>query len=245
MDRRPLTLRLLLAATTLALLGGAPPARAVDELVTSLSMPGGDPVPYILTTNPGQPAYLAIMMPGGRGMLHAREENGRIAMSLSFNFLIRTRELFAADGRIVVVSTDATTTPGRILAIANDVQKRFGPLSVYVMGTSRSTESTRALTRPLDGRVAGFVHSSSMNSIASLDPRSLKSRHLIVLHMRDACYATKPSSGIASHKAYGTDLIEIDGGRSVSDDCGATAHHGYYGVEAETVERIRQWITRQ
>jgi hypothetical protein len=235
-------MRLLLGIMAMALAGWVGPAAATDELVTTLRLPGGDPVPYILTTKPGKPAYLVILMPGGRGLLNPRIEDGRIVTLLSFNFLIRTRELFA-DGRVVAVSTDATTTPERILAIADDVQKRFGPLAVYVLGTSRSTESTLALSRTLDGRVAGFVHSSSMNAIASLDPRGLKSRHLVVLHLRDACAATKPSSGLASHRNYGTDLVEIDGGRSVSDDCGATAHHGYYGVEAETVDRIKQWIT--
>src|SRR5215510_12757441 len=108
-------------------------------------------------------------------------------------------------------STDATSKPDRIMAIANDLQRRYPGVRVYVIGTSRSTEATMALARPLDGKVAGFVHSSSMIPIASFDPRGLRSRNLIVLHKKDACTVTKPSNGIASHRSYGTDLIEMDG----------------------------------
>ena len=71
-----------------------------------------------------------------------------------------------------------------------------------------------ALARPLDGWAAGFVHTSSMNGIASFDPRGLRSRHLIVLHTQDACRAHQPLHGAASHRKYGTELIEMSGGTS-------------------------------
>ena len=35
----------------------------------------------------------------------------------------------------------------------------------------------------------------------------------------------------------------MDGGKSTGDDCEAYAHHGYYGIERETVEKIKQWIS--
>jgi len=50
-------------------------------------------------------------------------------------------------------------------------QARYGQIAIYIIGTSRSTEATMALARPLDGWVAGFVHTSSMNGIADFDPR--------------------------------------------------------------------------
>ena len=99
-----------------------------------------------------------------------------------------------------------------------------------------------ALAKSLGGRVAGFVHSSSMNAIADFDPRGLRSRNLVVLHVHDACRVTRPSAGIASHRKFGTELVEMDGGRSTGDDCEAYAYHGYNGIEAETVGRIKQWI---
>jgi hypothetical protein len=216
-------------------------AWAADELVSARSTDGGT-VAYVLTTSGSRPIYAVILMPGGAGILDPQlNSNGKIAMRGGGNFLIRSRALFAS-GPFVAASTDATTTPAKILAIAGDLQRRFGPLKVYVVGTSRSTESTMALSAPLDGQVAGFVHSSSMSAIASFDPRKFKSRHLIVLHRHDACRSTRPSAGEASHRNYGTELIEVDGGKSTGDDCEAFAYHGYNGIEAETVEKIKAWI---
>ena len=219
------------------------PAWARDELVTTAVTSGGETIPYILTTKDGTPAYAVILMPGGNGVLNPRMEGGKLTFTLGGNFLIRSRELFA-DGRFVAASTDATSTPGRILAISQDLQRRYGPIAVYVIGTSRSTDATMALAGPLDGQVAGFVHTSSMNGISTFDPRKYKSRHLIVYHQRDACRVTKPSSAAASRSSYGTEVIEVDGGKSSGDDCQAYAYHGYNGIEAETVAKIKAWIAR-
>jgi hypothetical protein len=219
------------------------PAQAADELVTSARTAGGETVPYILTTKPGKPAYAVILVPGGRGVVTPRMMDGKLVFTGGGNFLIRSRELFA-DGRFVAVSTDATTSPDRILAIVRDLEARYGKLAVYVVGTSRSTEATMALARTLDGTVAGSIHSSSMNGIAGFDPRGLKSRNLIVLHVRDACRVTSPSSGVASHRKYGTDLIEMDGGKSTGEDCEAYAYHGYNGIETETVDKMKAWIAK-
>jgi hypothetical protein len=197
-------------------------AWARDELVTTARTVGGETIPYILTTKAGTPAYAVILMPGGKGILNPRMENGRLAFAFGGNFLIRSRELFA-DGRFVAASTDATSSPDRIRAIVQDLERRYGKLAVYVIGTSRSTEATMALAAPLDGQVAGFVHTSSMNAIAKFDPRKYKSRHLIVYHRLDACRATAASASAASRASYGTETIEMEGGTSTGDDCEARA----------------------
>ena len=236
-------LRHLLCTLLLLLACAAGPALASDELVTSAHTTGGETIPYILTSKPGTPAYAVILMPGGPGRVGPRMMDGKLVFSGGGNFLIRSRELFA-DGRFVAVSTDATSTPDRMLAIIRDLQARYGQIAIYIIGTSRSTEATMALARPLDGWVAGFVHTSSMNGIADFDPRGLRSRHLIVLHVQDACRVSSPSSGAASHRKYGTELIEMSGGISTGNDCEAAAHHGYNGIEQATVDRIKAWIAK-
>jgi hypothetical protein len=230
----------LLAAFALLFLSqGAASAR--DELATVTPFLNGK-FNYVLTTrSPDKIAYGVILMPRGNGRMEPHMEGARIVFSGGGNFLIRSRELFA-DPQFVAASTDATTTSDRILAIVRDLEGRYGKIALYVIGTSRSTESTMALSRPLDGQVAGFIHSSSMSSISSFDPRGLKSRHLIVLHRQDACRVTSPSAGVSSHNKYGTELIEMEGGKSTGDDCEAYAHHGYYGIEGETVDRMKAWI---
>ncbi len=216
-------------------------AWAADELASG-KMSDGTAVAYVLTTGGSETAYAVILMPGGKGIMAPHlDSNGKLVFAFGGNFLIRSRAIFA-EGPFVAASTDATSTPDRILAIVADLQRRYPGVKVYVVGTSRSTEATMALARPLDGKVAGFVHSSSMNAISSFDPRGLKSRHLIVIHKKDACTATKPSGGAASNRSYGTELIEMDGGNSTGDDCEAYAHHGYNGIERQTVEKIKGWI---
>ena len=98
--------------TILALALATLPCHAADELVGSARTADGTAVPYVLTSKPGQPSVAVILMPGGKGILNPRIEDGKLAMSLSGNFLIRSRELFA-DGTTVAASTDATSTPDR------------------------------------------------------------------------------------------------------------------------------------
>lgn len=230
-------------AVCLALLAGvhALPACAADEIVISVKAADGSTVRYLLTSVGTTPSYAVILMPGGNGHLALQLQDGPLTRKLGGNFLIRSRTLFA-DPQFVAASTSATSRAASILAIKQDMERRFGPLSVYVIGTSRSTEATQALAEPLDGEVAGFVHTSSMNAIASFDPRKFKSRHLLVAHSRDVCKVTKPSAAEASHRSYGTDLILMDGGKAVGDDCEAWSHHGYNGIEKETVDKIKTWI---
>jgi hypothetical protein len=228
-------------AFLLSILLFAGTAAARDELAQA-TPPDGSAFNYVLTTGDGgKPTYAVILMPGGNGNMSPHMQGTKLVFAGSGNFLIRSRAIFA-EGPFVAASTDATTSPDRILAIVADLQKRFGPLQVYVVGTSRSTSATMALAAPLDGKVAGFVHSSSMNAISSFDPRKLRSRQLIVLHRGDPCNVTKPAMGEASHRSYGTELIEMDGGKSSGDDCEAFSHHGYNGIERETVEKIKAWI---
>jgi hypothetical protein len=228
----PMLLGALLAAS---------PVRAGDELVIVRQASGAD-VPYILTDKDGnRPTHAVVLMPGGTGQLNARMQDGKLAFGFSGNFLIRTRVIFAG-GRFVTASTDASSSVPRMLAIVEDLERRWPGIQTYIAGTSRSSLVTMSLSQPLDGRVAGFIHSSSMNPIASFDTRSFKSRHLIVTHTGDVCRATRADSSLANHRAYGTPIIVMEGGKSVGDECDAWSHHGYNGVERATVERIKAWI---
>lgn len=225
------------------LIGGVTTVLAKDELA-SVQTSDGTKFAYVLTTvDAAKPRYAVILMPGGAGTMNPRMDGTRIVFGYSGNFLIRSRALFA-DNQFVAASTDATSTPSRIAAIAADLSRRFGKLDVYVVGTSASTNATLSLAETMDGQVAGFVHSSSFNRISSFDPRKLKSRHVIVVHDRDTCRFTLPANGIRSNKSYGTELIVMDGGKSSGDECEAYAYHGFNGIEKETVDKIKAWIAQ-
>lgn len=223
---------LLLAASTV---------RAEDTLVFARQASGED-VPYILTTKDGnRPTHALVLMPGGSGQLNPRMQNGKLAFGFGGNFLIRSRVIFAG-GRFVTASSDASSSVPRMLAIVEDLERRWPGIQTYIAGTSRSTLVTMSLSQPLDGRVAGFIHSSSMNPIASFDTRKFRSRHLVVTHKGDVCRATRADSSEANHRAYGTPIIVMEGGKSVGEECEAYSHHGYNGIERATVERIKAWI---
>ena len=232
-------LGLILAALSLVVAGAA---RAEDRLMETPPIGDGGSLRYILTVNGAEaPHYLVILMPGGVGTVNPRLEDGRLVFQGGDNFLIRSRGRFA-DRDFLAVSTDSTSSPERILAIVDDVGRSYPGLAVYVIGTSRSTYATQALAHKLDGQVAGFVHTSSMFGIGGLDPRELKSRHLIVHHRMDSCKFNSMADAYHSHEAYGTDFIAVEGGISIGDPCGASAHHGYNGIEDEVVGQIKDWI---
>jgi len=230
----------LFLLTLIPVLAGA--AQAEDRLMETAPTGDSDTVRYILTVNGAEtPKYLVVLMPGGAGTVNPRMTDGQLVFQGGDNFLIRSRGLFA-DRDFLAASTDVTSSPERILAIAGDVERIYPRLKVYVIGTSKSTYATQALAHKLDGQVAGFVHTSSMFGIGSLDPRGLKSRHLIVHHSMDSCKHNSPADAYHSHEAYGTDFIAVEGGISVGDPCGPRAYHGYNGIEDEVVGKIKDWI---
>ncbi len=230
-------------AALTVLLSGIGASYGADELVP-VTTADGTSFNYILTTNqPQKIVYAVILMPGGGGQLNPRMEGGKLVFAFGGNFLIRSRAMFA-DGQFVAASTNSTTTPGRILAIVADLEKRYGKIQIYVIGTSASTNATMDLADKIDGQVAGFVHSSSFNRISSFDPRKLASRHLIVIHEKDVCRFTLPSNGQSSSNKYGTELVVMTGGKTTGDECEAYAHHGFNGIERATVDRMKAWITR-
>jgi len=213
----------------------------MDQLIETAKHPDGNVIPYLLTTKGSNPQYAVILMPGGAGQLDPQLYNGKLVFKLAGNFLIRSRGIFA-DEEFVAASTDATSNPGRMKAILEDLSKRYPGIQVYIIGTSRSTLSTMALSGPLDGKVAGFVHTSSMGEIASFDTRGFTSRHLIVHHKGDGCFATRFYWAELNHNKFETPLITMEEGISRGDPCQPFAYHGYNGIEKQTVDKIKAWI---
>ncbi len=216
-------------------------AGAADQLVTTARLADGGSVPYILTDAPAAPRYAVILMPGGSGRMDPRLEDGRLKFGFGGNFLIRSRRLFA-DADTVAISTNATGDAGRMLALVADIERRFGDVKIYIVGTSASTHATMSLAKTIDGRVAGLIHTSSFSEISGLDTRASKSRNLLVHHAADGCRFTPFWAPKKAHESYQTPLIAMQGGVSSGEECEAFSHHGFNGIERETVERIKAWI---
>ncbi len=226
-----------------ALLCAARAALAGDELVTTAKYASGEAVPYILTSVAPAPKYVVILVPGGSGVVDPHLENGALVFGYKGNFLVRSRALIA-DADFAAITTNTTQSEERIQAILDDVKRRFPAARVYVMGTSNGTGATMALAGYLSTRVAGEIHTSSLSQIAGFDPRPYPNRHLIVHHAGDRCRATRLDAAREAHERYGTELIVMEGGISTGDFCEAFSHHGYNGIERETIDAIKQWIRR-
>jgi hypothetical protein len=230
-----------LALLLLASLLFVQPCRAAEELITSAHYPNGDQVPYILDSEGTAARYVIILFPGGSGTVDPRMENGKLVYGYRGNFLLRSRK-FIVDDQFATVTTNTTQSEERIQAVLDDIKTRFPAAKIYLMGTSSGTYSTMALARYLSDKIAGEIHTSSLNKIHEFDARKYKNRQLVVHHRNDGCYLTLFGPAKESHDKYGNDFIVMEGGSAVGDPCEAFAYHGYNGIERETVEAIKKWI---
>jgi hypothetical protein len=212
-----------------------------EELVTTAHYASGEPVPYILNAVDASPKYVIILFPGGSGAVDPRIENGKLVYGFKGNFLVRSRALIV-DEAFATVTTNSSQSEERIQAVLDDLKRRFPEARVYLMGTSNGTGPTMALAAYLSNRIAGEIHTSSRREIYGFDARKYGNRHLVVHHKGDLCRATPFNAAEASHERFGNDFIAMEGGISVGDNCEAFAHHGYNGIERETIDAIKNWI---
>jgi len=231
--------RLMAIALTVGLLAQA--CVAGETLITDAHEKNGETVPYILNYNNLQPSYALILFPGGSGIVDPHIEDGKLVYQARDNFLLRARSFFV-DDEFVTVTTNATHDPERIQAIIDDLTKRFPKAQIYLIGTSRGTSDTMALAEYLSGKIAGEIHTSSLQAIGSFDAKKYANRHLVVHHRLDSCRTTPFASAEASHERYGNDFIAMEGGISSGNPCQPFAYHGYNGIEKETVDAIKKWI---
>lgn len=218
-------------------------AAAKEQLITSATGAQGQIVPYLLTSDTDTPKAIVILMPGGNGVMDLHEEGGNIVFKTAGNFLIRSRHLFA-DQDFAAVCTDASADEARIQTLLDDLAKRYPGAPVYLIGTSRGTESTMRLAPYLSDKIAGVIHTSTMRDVMWFDPRPLKNRQLLVHHRNDTCRVTRYDAARTASERYGIELITMEGGDSIGDACEAKSYHGYHGIERETVQAIRAWILR-
>jgi hypothetical protein len=231
------------AALAVVLILSARICLATEELITTAHYADGQSVPYILNRNDPTPKFVIILFPGGTGVVDPHFENGVLVYGYRGNFLVRSRKLMVDDD-FATVTTNTTQSEERVQALLDDIKKRFPNARIYLMGTSNGTGATMALAGYLSDKIEGEIHTSSLREIYGFDARKFKNRQLIVHHKDDLCRATPFNSAEHSHTKFGTDFIAMEGGTSVGDVCEAFAHHGYNGIERETVDAIKKWIVQ-
>jgi len=219
---------------------------------------------YLLMADPSAPPKaVAILFPGGDGLLDLRGSGDAVEMNQKGNFLVRTRGLFR-DAEVAVAIVDVPSDLLRrgysdafrqskehaedMSAVVRDLRSRFKGAKIFLVGTSRGTVSAAYVGLALGASVDGVVLTSTVSQasgagtgLSRFDYRELRAPLLLVHHVDDGCHVS-PYRGV---KDLGSTypLVSVRGGKPAkSDPCEARSAHGYFGKEAETVAAIKSWM---
>jgi len=258
-------LRLSFASVLLAFfLASHVHAQATQKVVDIPTRPGVTQRMLVLPVP--EPKATAILMAGGHGGLDIQPD-GRIA-SLADNFLVRSRQLFADQGFMVVVVDAPSDRSG--LPYLNGFRQTAEHVSdlkaviawartqakapVWLVGTSRGTQSAGFAATELQGADApdGIVLSSTIladeksRPVPAMPLDRIRVPVLVVHHEQDGCrlcaFSDIPSMMDKLGNAPRRELLSFKGGANKGDPCGARAHHGFNGIESEVVARMANWI---
>lgn len=248
--------RLLFALIAFAALSSS----AEDRLVFADTRPGVR-VGYWLMVRPGATATV-MLLPGGEGGIGSvKGQEPR-----SKNFLVRTRDMFAAAGFNVAVIGKPSDKEDMDLAfraskehvedlrvIAESLRTTLGK-PVWLVGTSRGSVSAAAAGAALDPpTIAGIVMTSSVTysragpAVPTLALMDVRVPALVMHHKRDACRDCDPREAhLITERLTGAPvkkLLLVDGGGDPSGPvCEPMHYHGYIGMEAEAVKMITDWV---
>ena len=207
----------------------------------------------LLLVVPERPRAVAVLYAGGHGGLQIGAD-GAIGWGEG-NFVVRARRLFAEQGVVAVVvdaPSDRQQSPylnrfrqtaehaQDAAAIIADVRKRFA-LPVWLVGTSRGTQSVAAIALALPDPPAGpdgLVLTSSMltdpagRPLPAMPLEKLRLPVLVVHHEQDGCphcrFADLPLLA-DKLQASRRQVLTFTGGANLGDPCEPRAHHGCLG----------------
>jgi pimeloyl-ACP methyl ester carboxylesterase len=267
--RRMVLRRACLAAAVVLILSSASvaPARAAETKVVTLTVRGTAQQRILLIRPDGPPKASVVLYPGGAGNIGIKDDG---SIRSPGNFLVRSREHFAAEGFLVAVVDRPSDWAGadedrfRITpahaedaaAIAS-VLLREARVPVWFIGTSRgSISAANAASRLGGNKIAGVVLTSSVvqpgkrakSAVTDVDLAGIAVPVLILGHGGDDCPLTQwPDQEALVGRFKGSPSVEairINGGHpgNLSEPCGPFSHHGFIDQEKAVVHRIAAWI---
>ena len=218
----------------------------------------------LLTTDNAKAAV--ILFAGGDGGIQIAPDG---VIKRSENFLLRSRDLFVAQGLTVAVidaPSDRQSPPflddfRQTAEHVADVEaviawlRREMKLPVWLVGTSRGTQSAAYVATQLQQAGSGpdgVVLTSSVladrrsRPVPAMALDRLSVPVLVVHHRQDSCrvchYSDLPNlTGKLKHLKK-TETLVFDGGTNAAGPCEARAYHGYNGIESEVVAKIAAWV---
>lgn len=221
------------ALAVAVVLAAAMTAHAADSRLVSIKTPRGVEQAFVLIT-PAKPVASVIVFAGGHGGLGLRS-----AKSMRWgasNFVVRTRDMLAAEGfTVAVVDAPSDHRKGmnagfrisqdhaRDIAAVAGYLKKQADIPVWLLGTSMGTFSAAKgaiIGRNVDGLVLTSTVTHARRSwkkiarrfpdaVASLNLDHVTVPTLIVAHAKDGC-AESPPSGAAKLKARLTKAATVE-----------------------------------
>jgi len=220
---------------------------------------------------PDHPVAAVILFAGGGGVLGLKTASSRAA-----NFLVRSRDKFAAHNFIVAV-VDAPSDyqqhgmpvmfrvspahAGDIGAVVSYL-KNEAAVPVWLIGTSAGTFSAAIGAIAGGKNIDGLVLTSTVtraprewefarshpNGVADMALSEITVPMLIMSHREDRCNATPAADAAMLRmrltKTSKAEIALLDGGDPPqSSPCEAKAAHGYFGIEAQAVDTIANFIS--
>lgn len=244
----------MLRLAALVLACAAATLAAADRLVSLETRPGVR-VGYWLMEREGASATL-LLLPGGQGGIGMK--NGA---PTSDNFLVRSRDRFAAAGFNVAVvgkpsdrqDLDLVFRTGAdhiedLRRVAERLRRSLGK-PVWLVGTSRGTTSAAAAAIALGDAIDGVVLTSSITdaslpgAVQNMALEEIRVPVLVIHHARDACRGTPPRFAASIDErlthAPARRLLMVEGGSGAyGDPCEPMHWHGFIGMEQQVVDDI-------
>lgn len=204
------------------------------------------------------------LFPGYPGILRLREEGGAPRFEMGGNFLVRARRWWLDEETLVAVidapsdqwgsfSQDFRTTErygADVAALIQEITKQFNVPDWTFVGTSEGSVSAFHAARMNPTLAKRVILTASViragrngPGLSSVDYSALKSKLLWVNHEDDPCDYTRTSLVKDAAQRSGAPLVIVrGGGPERGQPCMAYSHHGFVGVEKETVLAMRSWI---
>ena len=244
------------AGCVLALLGMQARADGLVQVATR----GDQSISYWWMPAEGATATV-LLLSGGSGGIGIRQGQPQ-----SNNFLIRSRDLFRAEGFNVALLGNPTDQKAMddawrtsemhrtdVAAVMADIRAKGATQAIWLVGTSRGTISAAALAIGLSDQVAGVVLTSSVASFSTptavhrLAIDQLQMPVLVYHHREDACRITLARDAEWIFKGLKNARVKkfwvVEGGENPSGNaCEALHWHGFVGMEGRAVKDVSVWI---
>lgn len=240
---------------------------SATELVTLNTRP--DIQQKFILIKPATPVASVILFAGGKGTLGLSSSSDEVTITKKNNFLVRTRELFAGHDFLVAVvdaPSDHNSKKGMLGGFRDSTEhvedidhiisylRETADVPIWMVGTSRGTESATNLAINSSQKPAGLILTASMSvpnakgtPVTDMDLDRIIIPALLVAHSQDGCWVTPPegakeiADGLINSRKVEVKIFS-GGDTPISKPCKARSYHGFLGIEDEVVGFIADFI---